>query len=88
MIDQRATTAELEQIAALIPEAWLAPAAGGSPAQCVEKIRAQFELGVDGVILHGASPTDLAPIVDVYRTKRDASRFVHLPVNPAASAGR
>jgi probable F420-dependent oxidoreductase len=87
-IDQRASTEELERIAELIPPAWLAPAASGSAAQCVAKIQGQFDLGCDGVILHGASPTDLAPIVEAYRAKRDASRFVHLPANPAALARR
>ncbi len=82
-IDARATTEQLEQIAGLIPEAWLAPAAAGSAAQCVEKIRGQFDLGCDGVILHGASPADLAPIVDEYRRTRPVGRFDHLAANPA-----
>ena len=84
-IDSLATTEELERIAPLIPEDWLAPAATGSPARCVEKIRGQFDLGADGVILHGASPADLEPIVDCYRESRDAGRFAHLAANPAAS---
>jgi len=84
-IDSFATTEELERIATLIPEAWLAPAATGSPERCVEKIRGQFDLGADGVILHGASPSDLEPIVDCYRDTRDAGPFVHLVPNPAAS---
>jgi len=83
-IDQRATTPQLEQIAELIPAAWLEPSASGSPAQCVAKIRGQFDLGVDGVILHGASPTDLAPIVEAYRATRDTARFSDLPANPCA----
>ncbi len=82
-IDQRATTEELEQVAALIPETWLAPAAIGSPQQCVANIRAQFDLGCDGVILHGASPADLAPIVAAYRGQRTPGRFDDLPSNPA-----
>lgn len=84
-IDSLATTEELGRIAALIPEDWLAPAATGSPARCVEKIRSQFDLGADGVILHGAGPTDLEPIVDCYRESRDPGRFAHLAPNPAAS---
>jgi probable F420-dependent oxidoreductase len=84
-IDQRATTEELEQIAALIPSAWLAPAAVGSPEQCVKAIEGQFELGCDGVILHGASPDDLRPIVEAYRLRRPAGRFDRLPANPAAA---
>jgi probable F420-dependent oxidoreductase len=65
-IDQHADTDALERIAPLIPDAWLAPAATGSPAQCVASVRRQFELGADGVILHGATPAELAPIVAEY----------------------
>ena len=82
-IDARATTEQLEQIATLIPAAWLAPAATGSPERCVAKIREQFALGCDGVILHGASPTDLEPIVREYAKTRPAGRFDHLAANPA-----
>ncbi|MBD3649588.1 MAG: TIGR03857 family LLM class F420-dependent oxidoreductase [Pseudomonadales bacterium] len=82
-IDQNATTDELEQVAELIPEDWLASAATGSVQQCVQAIQGQFDLGCDGVILHGASPSDLAPIVEGWREHRDASRFAHLPANPA-----
>jgi probable F420-dependent oxidoreductase len=87
-IDQRATSEELELIGELIPETWLAPAAMGSPERCVAHINGQSDLGCDGVILHGASPTDLAPIVEAYRKQRDAARFAHLPANPAAVATR
>lgn len=83
-IDQIATTEQLEHIATLLPEAWLAPAATGSPAQCVDAVRGQFALGCDGVILHGASPNDLEPIVDEYRRTRPHGVFDHLNPNPAA----
>lgn len=82
-IDQKASTEQLEQVAELIPEDWLAPAATGTQAQCVAAIQGQFDLGCDGVILHGASPTDLGPIVDAWRGHRDAASFAHLPANPA-----
>jgi probable F420-dependent oxidoreductase len=82
-LDQKATTAELEHVAGLIPAEWLAPAATGTPAQCVAAIRHQFDLGCDGVILHGAAPRDLEPIVTEYRRTRVAARFAHLPANPA-----
>ena len=65
-IDGKATTAELEHVATLLPPEWLAPAATGTPEQCVAAIRHQFDLGADGVILHGASPADLAPIMATY----------------------
>jgi len=66
-IDVHATTEQLEHIATLIPEEWLAPSATGSPEQCARAVREQLALGCDGVILHGATPAELAPIVDAYR---------------------
>ncbi|MFT5695406.1 MAG: hypothetical protein ACI9QQ_001383, partial [Myxococcota bacterium] len=38
----------------------------GSPAQCVDAIKGQLALGCDGVILHGATPTELTPILGAY----------------------
>jgi len=67
-IDQLATADQLEHIATLLPESWLAPAATGSPAQCAAAVRGQLDLGADAVILHGATPSELAPIVEAYRT--------------------
>ena len=61
------TTDQLEHVATLIPDEWLAPSATGSPEQCVAAVRNQLALGCDGVIMHGATPTELAPIVDEYR---------------------
>lgn len=66
-IDQVATTEELEQIAEAIPAHWLEPAAVGSAATCAQVVRSQLDLGCDGVILHGASPADLAPVIREYR---------------------
>ena len=82
-LDANATTEQLEHVATLIPEEWLASSATGSAEQCVEKISGQFDLGCDGVILHGASPAELAPIVQEYRKRRPAGRFDHLAANPA-----
>lgn len=65
-IDQTATTAELEHVATLIPAEWLRTAATGSPEQCIAVVQSQFDLGADGVILHGASPADLEPIVTAW----------------------
>jgi hypothetical protein len=65
-IDSVATTSELEHIATLIPAEWLAPSATGTPEQCVTAIRSQLALGCDAVILHGATPTELAPIIAAY----------------------
>ncbi len=83
-IDAIATTEQLEHIATLIPDEWLAPAATGAPAQCVDAIRGQFDLGCDGVILHGASPDQLRPIVEEYAASRPSGRFDQLAANPGA----
>jgi probable F420-dependent oxidoreductase len=66
-LDVVGTTEQLEHVATLIPAEWLAPSATGNPGQCVAAVRNQLALGCDGVILHGATPSELAPIVDEYR---------------------
>ncbi len=82
-IDDIATTAQLEAVAEVIPAEWLAPAATGTPDECVDTIQRQFDLGATGVILHGASPAELEPIVDAYRPRRNDAAFAHLSPNPA-----
>jgi len=82
-LDAAASADELAHVATLIPDEWLAPAATGTPEQCVAKIQGQLDLGCDGVILHGASPAELRPIVEAWRKQRPAGRFDHLAANPA-----
>ena len=65
-IDVVATTEQLEHVATLLPDEWLAPAATGSPGTCASAVRRQLDLGADAVIMHGASPTELEPIVTAY----------------------
>lgn len=68
VIDSPSTTIEqLEHIATLLPEEWIGAAAAGSPQQCAATVKRQLELGADGVILHGASPCELEPILPAYR---------------------
>jgi probable F420-dependent oxidoreductase len=67
-IDVDATTEQLEHIATLIPDEWLAPSAAGTAVDCAAAVRGQFTLGADAVILHGASPDELAPVVEAYAT--------------------
>ncbi|MFN3238452.1 MAG: TIGR03857 family LLM class F420-dependent oxidoreductase [Pseudomonadales bacterium] len=81
-LDELATTEELEHVASLIPEHWLEVAATGSPDNCVKAVNHQFDLGCDGVILHGASPEQIAPIVNHYAKSRDAKRHAHMAPNP------
>lgn len=80
--DQIATTEQLEHLRDLIPDHWLSAAATGNPEDCVKAVRHQLDLGCDGVILHGASPADLRPIVEEYRSTRPDGRFDHLAANP------
>ena len=65
-LDMVGTPEQIELAATLIPEEWLEPAATGTPEQCAATVREQLALGCDGVILHGCSPTDLAPVVAAY----------------------
>ncbi|ANW62802.1 LLM class F420-dependent oxidoreductase [Mycobacterium sp. djl-10] len=66
-IDHKASAEQIEHIATLIPDEWLEPAATGSAAQCVGRVRQEFDYGADAVIMHGATPDELAPIVEQYR---------------------
>ncbi len=81
-IDSKADTDTLRHIATLLPDEWLEPAATGSAEQCAARVLRQFDLGVDGVIMHGATPVELEPIVTAYRAARPASRFDGWPANP------
>jgi probable F420-dependent oxidoreductase len=83
-VDARATVSELEHIATLLPEEWLAASATGSPEQCSAAILRQFELGADSVCLHGASPAELAPVLEAYRSARPEA-IEGMPANPGWS---
>ncbi len=66
-LDATGSTEVLEHVAALIPQEWYDASATGSPEQCAEAVRHQLDLGCDGVIMHGATPAELAPVVAAYR---------------------
>ncbi|BBY34523.1 LLM class F420-dependent oxidoreductase [Mycolicibacter minnesotensis] len=66
-IDAKATAAQIEHIATLLPDEWLVPAATGAPTRCAQRIRDELSYGADRVILHGATPDELEPIVAAYR---------------------
>jgi probable F420-dependent oxidoreductase len=65
-IDGKASVEQLEHIATLLPQEWLATAATGTPAQCVTRIHQEFGYGADRVILHGATPDELEPVMTEY----------------------
>ncbi|ORW24273.1 LLM class F420-dependent oxidoreductase [Mycolicibacter nonchromogenicus] len=66
-IDHKATAEQIEHIATLIPDEWLEPAATGPVRACAERIRRELDYGADAVILHGATPDELEPVVGAYR---------------------
>src|SRR5206468_12630770 len=82
VLDDKADTTTLEHVATLLPDEWLEPAATGSPERCAARVLRQFDLGVDGVIMHGVTPDQLAPVVGAYRSIRPEGRFDHLEPNP------
>ncbi len=65
-IDSVATLEQLEQISELIPQEWL-PAALGSAEECAQAWKNQLHVGSDGVVIHGSTPEEFAPIVAAYR---------------------
>jgi 5,10-methylenetetrahydromethanopterin reductase len=84
-LDAKADTATLEHVATLMPDEWLEPAATGTPERCAERVLRQLDLGCDGVIMHGATPAELEPVVTAYRQLRPPERFDGLDANPGRS---
>lgn len=81
--DAIGTTEELARLRdEVIPPGWLAAAATGSAEQCAARVLDQFDAGADSVILHGATPDELAPVIAAWRTVRPGGRFAGLPANP------
>ncbi len=64
----------------VLPAEWVAASATGSAADCARRIVDQLDAGADSVVLHGATPTELAPVLEAYRTMRPP--LPTLPVNP------
>jgi 5,10-methylenetetrahydromethanopterin reductase len=74
LIDATGTPEQLEHIATLLPAEWIEPAAYGSPDDCARAVRRQLDLGADGVIMHGATPAELVPVVSAYRDQMQSNR--------------
>lgn len=84
-IDATASDETLLRIAELVPPAWLEASAHGSADQAAGIIARELELGCDSVILHGAEPGEIAPMVAAYRKVRPALRRP-VAVNPGLFA--
>lgn len=64
--DTVGTPRDFEKLRDVLPEDWLACAAAGSPRHCADLVRRQFDLGVDGVIMHGSTASELESVVAAY----------------------
>jgi len=64
----------------VLPAEWLAASATGSAEACARRVLDQLDAGADSVVLHGATPTELAPVVEAYRSLRPD--LPTLPANP------
>ncbi len=84
-LDAVGTGEELSYLQDLLPATWLGAAAAGSADDCAARVLDQFDAGADSVILHGAMPAELAPVLDAWRGIRPAERFAALPRNPGWS---
>ncbi len=69
-IDQVATIDQLREIRDLIPEQWL-PAAVGDPETCAKRFVDQFDAGADGIVVHGCTPKEFAPMLDRMASEGD-----------------
>lgn len=65
----------------VLPAEWLAASATGSATACAGRIQDQLDAGADSVVLHGATPTELIPVLDAWRAIRPHALDT-LPVNP------
>ena len=65
----------------VLPSEWLEASATGSAAACARRIQDQLDAGADSVVLHGATPTELAPVLAAWRDVRPDG-LDRLPDNP------
>ncbi|MEO3783672.1 TIGR03857 family LLM class F420-dependent oxidoreductase [Actinocorallia sp. B10E7] len=83
--DAIGTTEQFERLNELIPAQWLEASATGSPERCAQRVLDQFKAGADGVILHGATPAELEPVLAAYRKARPADFGARADLNPGRS---
>jgi 5,10-methylenetetrahydromethanopterin reductase len=79
--DAVGTVDELTHLQRLLPPEWLAASATGSAETCARRIQDQLDAGADSVVLHGATPAELAPVVAAWHDVRSAA-LDRLPDNP------
>jgi alkanesulfonate monooxygenase SsuD/methylene tetrahydromethanopterin reductase-like flavin-dependent oxidoreductase (luciferase family) len=61
----------LREMYATYPEQWIHQGnAVGDREHCARLVRARFDAGADGVLLHGSAPQDLAPLLEAWPAHR------------------
>lgn len=83
LIDSVASTAQMAEVAKVIPEEWR-PAAVGDAATCARRWVDQFEAGADGVIIHASTPEEFEPVLREYEKIRPAHLFEGRTNRPGA----
>jgi probable F420-dependent oxidoreductase len=69
-IDATASTETLLRLGEMVPDEWLDASAHGSSSNAAQTIARELELGCHSVILHGAEPHEIGPMVSAYRDIR------------------
>ncbi len=83
---ERHDPSELKNAATLHPRRAAARAGDRQRRSAPRRVRwASSTLAADGVIMHGATPAELEPVVAAYRGQRPTRRFDDWPANPGAS---
>ena len=84
--DASADLATLEHLSGLLPDEWLAASATGSPERCARRVLDQYDAGADAVVLHGATPVELEPVLSAYRSVRPPGVAARATPNPGRTA--
>lgn len=74
IIDSVASTAQIAEVAKVIPEEWR-PAAVGDAKACARRWLDQFNAGADGIIIHASTPEEFAPVLAEYEKIRPNELF-------------
>jgi probable F420-dependent oxidoreductase len=65
------------------PREWIETStATGSAEHCARCVQDRFDAGVDGVVFHASTPANLAPLLDAWSRRRNASQFAGRVGNP------
>jgi alkanesulfonate monooxygenase SsuD/methylene tetrahydromethanopterin reductase-like flavin-dependent oxidoreductase (luciferase family) len=68
--DSHFTLSQLAEVAQVLPDHLIHEMkATGTPEQAADSVRAYFDAGADEVILHGSSPSRLAPVIDALASR-------------------